>query len=69
MSQCTIQTLHYIVKFVLFTCMVCVFCLLFFLCVAIYCNLLWGRDFYYHFFTYIHVLFSINVFKHKIHFV
>ena len=32
-------------------------------CIAIYCNLLWWRDYYYHFFTYIHVLFSINVFK------
>ena len=34
-------------------------------CIAIYCNLLWWRDYYYHFFTYIHVLFSINVFKRK----
>ena len=32
-----------------------------------YCNLLWWRDYYYHFFTYIHVLFSINVFKRKLH--
>ena len=31
-------------------------------CIAIYCNLLWWRDYYYHFFTYIHVLSSINVF-------
>ena len=37
-------------------------------CIAIYCNLLWWRDYYYHFFTYIHVLFSINVFKRKIYF-
>ena len=36
-------------------------------CIAIYCNLLWWRDYYYHFFTYIHVLFSINVFKRKNH--
>ena len=32
-------------------------------CIAIYCNLQRWRDYYYHFFTYIHVLFSINVFK------
>ena len=38
-------------------------------CIAIYCNLLWWRDYYYHFFTYIHVLFSINVFKRNITYV
>ena len=35
-------------------------------CIVIYCNLLWRRDYYYHFFTYIYVLPLINVFKRKI---
>ena len=31
----------------------------------LYCNLLRWRNYYYHFFTYIHVLFLTNVFKRK----
>ena len=34
-------------------------------CIAIDCNLQRWREYFYHFFTYIHVLFSINVFKRK----
>ena len=42
------------------TCMVCIFVF----CIATYCILQRWRDYYYyHFFTYIHVLFSINVFE------
>ena len=49
----------FIVRFVLLTCIVCIFRLLVF-CIAIYCNLLCWRDYYYFFFTYIHVLLLIN---------